>query len=216
MLNDTMAAQAGLKLAEADLAALRKQGTVKQLRKGEALWDEGDAPDTLWHVEQGKANLVITDSEGRESIVQYCSHAQTFCLAAAISGKPLPCRAVAASDMTVVAIPRPRFLALFKALPGFARGIMEQMAGQVCESHRRSALSANPVRERLADLLTRLHGDYAGQALPFTRRELAHMSGTTVESTIRALSDWEKEGVIQTTRGSIAVRQPRALAQVAA
>lgn len=205
-----------LVLADADLAALKKQGKVREVAKGDALWEVGDRPDTVWHVQKGKANMVIGNAEGREAIVHYCGRAQTFCIAAAISGKPMPCMAVAATDMTLVAMPRSGFLDLFKRIPAFARALMEQMAGQVCQSHQVSALIASPVRGRLAELLTRLNRDYAGEELPFTRQELANMSGTTVESAIRALSDWEKEGVIHTTRGNISVRQPEALVGAAA
>jgi CRP-like cAMP-binding protein len=205
-----------LSLAEADMAKLKAYGQARQFAKGATLWGEGAVPDTLWHVQSGKVNMVITSADGKDSIVHYCAKAQTVCLAAAISGKPMPCSAVAATDLTLVAIPRRRFLDLFKALPSFARGIMEQMAGQVCESHRLSALTAGTVRERLADLLGKLHRDYAGRSLPFTRQELANMTGTTVESAIRTLSEWEKEGVIETHRGTIIVRQPAALESMAA
>lgn len=205
-----------LNLAESDLAKLKEYGQARQVAKGEALWSEGALPDTLWHVQSGKVNMVITSADGKDSIVHYCTKAQTLCVAAAISGKPMPCSAVAATDLTMVAIPRRRFLDLFKALPSFARGIMEQMAGQVCESHQLSALTATSVRERLADLLGRLHRDFDGRSLPFTRQELANMTGTTVESAIRTLSEWEKEGVIETHRGTIIVRQPAALEALAA
>jgi len=215
-MNNTMERAQDLSLAEADLAKLKEHGQIRHVAKGDALWSEGDRPETLWHVQTGKVNMVITSADGKDSIVHYCTKAQTICLAAAISGKPMPCSAVAATDLVLTAVPRRRFLDLFKALPSFARGIMEQMAGQVCESHRRSALTATSVRDRLADLLGRLHRDFAGRSLPFTRQELANMTGTTVESAIRTLSEWEKEGVIETHRGTITVRQPSALESVAA
>ncbi|HXB96811.1 MAG TPA: cyclic nucleotide-binding domain-containing protein, partial [bacterium] len=89
-----------LSLAETDLAKLKEHGQTRQIAKGEALWTEGTLPDTLWHVESGKVNMVITSAEGKDSIVHYCTRAQTICLAAAISGKPMPCSAVAATDLT--------------------------------------------------------------------------------------------------------------------
>jgi CRP/FNR family transcriptional regulator len=65
-------------------------------------------------------------------------------------------------------------------------------------------------------MLGRLHRDYQGGALPFTRQELANMTGTTVESAIRTLSRWEKQGVIRSDRGQIEVRQPQSLEECAA
>jgi CRP-like cAMP-binding protein len=216
MSNPVAERNQGLNLAEADLARLKEHGQTRQIAKGETLWAEGSMPETLWHVQSGKVNMVITSADGKDSIVHYCTKAQTVCLAAAISGKPMPCSAVAATDLTLMAIPRRRFLDIFKSLPSFARGIMEQMAGQVCESHRVSAMTATTVKERLADLLGRLHRDFDGRNLPFTRQELANMTGTTVESAIRTLSEWEKEGVIETHRGTITVLRPAALELAAA
>jgi len=42
------------------------------------------------------------------------------------------------------------------------------------------------------------------------------MTGTTVESAIRTLSRWEKQGVIRSDRGQIEVRQPQSLEECAA
>ncbi len=42
------------------------------------------------------------------------------------------------------------------------------------------------------------------------------MTGTTVETTIRTLSDWEKSGVIQSGRGNIQVRRAETLEEACA
>jgi CRP/FNR family transcriptional regulator len=55
-----------------------------------------------------------------------------------------------------------------------------------------------------------------GKTLPFTRQELADMTGTTVESAIRTLSKWEKQGVIKSDRGHIDIKQPRTLEEAVA
>ena len=205
-----------LELADTDLEALKAFGKERRVPRGETLWQAGDDPDTLYVVRSGKANMVIGTNEGKDAIVHFCAHAQTFCMAAAVTGKAYPCTATAASEMQVLAIPRSRFTEIFKRLPGFARQMMTDMAEQVCESHCVAAMSTEPVRERLAQLLTRLHRQYLGGELPFTRQELADMTGTTVESAIRTLSEWEKAGVIRSERGQIRIRQPEALEEMAA
>jgi len=212
VMNDSRA----LTLADEDFQAIKAFGKRRSVARGESLWESGDLPDTLYVVQSGKANMVIGTADGKEAIVHYCAHAQTFCMAAAVSGKAYPCTATAASDMEVLAIPRARFQEVYQRLPNFARQIMGAMSEQLCESHRQAALSTVTVKERLADLLGRLHKDFVGRELPFTRQELANMTGTTVESAIRALSEWEKSGVIRTERGQIKVCRPDALLEVAA
>jgi CRP-like cAMP-binding protein len=79
------------------------------------------------------------------------------------------------------------------------------MAPSFCEAHCANALAAAPVKTRLAALLTRMHKQFEGASLPFTRQELSQMAGTTVETTIRTLSEWGKKGFIHSTRGEIKV-----------
>jgi CRP-like cAMP-binding protein len=188
----------------------------RTVAKGQAIWRAGDEPDAVWMVKEGRANLVIESAEGAASTVQFCTRTQAFCPAAAIGGRPYPCSAVAATDMRVVSVPRADFMGLVGRLPEFARKLLLQLASQVCEAHRQKAMSTAPVKSRLASLLGSLSLRYAGRDLPFTRKELADMSDTTVESAIRTLSEWEKSGVIESGRGSIHIHRPRVLEEVLA
>jgi CRP/FNR family transcriptional regulator len=66
-------------------------------------------------------------------------------------------------------------------------------------------LSAGRVEGRLAQLLVRLAHEKGRQEaeswfIParLTRQELADLCGTTVETTIRVMSRWSKEGLLRT------------------
>ena len=203
-------------LGEAELKELKKHAIERKIPKGGYIWQAGDDPESVYIVQEGRANMVIEAAEGNASLVHFCTKAQTFCPAAAISGKPYPCSAIAATEMTVVSVPRSRFMALFNKLPGFARQLLTQMAPQVCESHCMQAQSMAPVKSRLATALSSLNERYHGAKIPFTRQELANMTGTTVETTIRTLSDWEKNGVIESQRGRIQIRQLEVLEEACA
>ncbi len=188
-----------------DLAELASHGKEKHFEKGQPMWAAGDTPEAVYLVKNGRANMAIPTLEGAPAIVHFCTATQMFCPSAAVTGSAYPCSAVAATDLTVIAVPRSAFLSLFNRLPHFARGLIQQMAPLMCESHARQAMAAAPVKARLARLLCGLHHQYHGASLPFTRQELASMSATTVETTIRTLSEWEKGGTIQSQRGSIRV-----------
>jgi len=205
-----------LSLGDAQSKKLFKHASQRKLPKGDSIWHAGDDPEAVWMVKEGRASMVIEGSEGASAVVHFCTTAETFCPAAAISGRPYPCSAVAATDMVLVSAPRSSFMKLLNNLPEFARKLINQMASQVCDSHCRQAQSTAPVKSRLASLLGNLHRRYDGHDLPFTRQDLANMSGTTVESAIRTLSQWEKNGVIESGRGSIHVKQPETLAEAAA
>jgi CRP-like cAMP-binding protein len=196
------------KFSASDLKELEKHGSKKTFAKGDPIWNQGDDPEAVWMIKSGRVNMVIESAEGTESIVHFCTQADTFCPAAAITGLAYPCNAVAATDIEAVAVPRSRFMSMFNGLPKFAKSLLSQMAPQVCDAHCSQALSASPVASRLAAVISQLNQKFGGKRLNFTRQELANMSGTTVETTIRTLSEWEKKGMIQSERGSLTVKQP--------
>jgi CRP/FNR family transcriptional regulator len=51
--------------------------------------------------------------------------------------------------------------------------------------------------------------------MPLTRQELADLTGTTVETCIRIMSRWGKEGVVSTERDGFLVKDEAALERLA-
>jgi CRP/FNR family transcriptional regulator len=214
----TLAKKSGnpFQFGETEMQELEKNAVEHSFSKGQPIWSAGEEPEAIWIVRSGRVNMCIESAEGCASIVQFCTKAQTFCPAAAIAGRPCPCTAIAATDVKAVAIPRSRFMQVFEKMPSMAKSLLKQMAPQFCEAHAQQAMCTAPVKSRLASLLDRLNKRFGGQEIPFTRQELANMSGTTVETTIRTLSQWEKEGVIQSERGSFSIRHPEELQEAMA
>jgi len=62
-----------------------------------------------------------------------------------------------------------------------------------------------------------LHSTFAGKTpiIHYSQRELASMVGGARESVNRCLRDWQRNGIIRITEGSIIVTNRSALAQMA-
>jgi CRP-like cAMP-binding protein len=188
-------------LRPSDLAELLAHGRERSYKKGEPLFNEGDEPGSLYLLREGRVNLTKSSAEGGESLVAFHTAGETFCVAAAIINDPYPCKAVAATDVNVVAIPASQFNGLFERLPRFAKRLLRDMAPQFCAAHCDCALSMESVDKRLAHAVLRLDRQFQGGEIPFTRGELAQMVNTTVESSIRTLSAWDKQGWLLSGRG---------------
>jgi len=65
-------------------------------------------------------------------------------------------------------------------------------------------LAGERVEQRIAGVLVML-STKLGETLPFTRQEIADMSGTTTETAIRVMSDLRNRGIIRSTRGKVTV-----------
>jgi CRP/FNR family transcriptional regulator len=84
------------------------------------------------------------------------------------------------------------------------------------------SLAVDPVEARLAAMLLRLAEregapGKAGVTVPFhlTRQSLADMTGTTVETTIRVVSRWMKDGLVADADGRLLLRDVAALRALA-
>ena len=188
-------------LSQADLSELLKHGTERSFKKGEIIFNEGDEPDCLGMVKEGRVNMCKSTPEGGESLVAFYISGQSFCVAASIINDPFPCKAVAATKARVVSISAAKFKGLFDKLPRFARRLLSEMAPQFCAAHCDCAMSMESVERRLAHAVLKLDRQFQGTEIPFTRNELAQMVNTTVETCIRNLSEWEKRGWIESGRG---------------
>jgi CRP/FNR family transcriptional regulator len=52
--------------------------------------------------------------------------------------------------------------------------------------------------------------------MPLSRQELADLTGTTIETTIRIMSRWQKEDVLHTEKDGFVVRDRDSLDELAA
>ena len=56
---------------------------------------------------------------------------------------------------------------------------------------------------------------YVFVPLPLSRQEIADLVGTTIETAIRVMSRWQKEGVVETDKKGFRIADPLALAAIA-
>jgi CRP-like cAMP-binding protein len=83
-------------------------------------------------------------------------------------------------------------------------------------------ISASPVESRLAATLLKLavklgeerNGELLIQ-LPLSRQDLADMTGATVETTSRIMSQFRKQNLIRSGRGWVAITDRKALTEIA-
>jgi CRP/FNR family transcriptional regulator len=68
-----------------------------------------------------------------------------------------------------------------------------------------------PVEKRILHVLVNLVAEF-GNTIPLTKREVAEMAGTTVETCIRTFSGLEKAGLVSGSRGKILVKSVQDLA----
>jgi CRP/FNR family transcriptional regulator len=87
--------------------------------------------------------------------------------------------------------------------------------------HRITELAQKPVRERVAEALLYLHQTYGTEAdgqtidIAMSREDIANIVGTATETTIRLLSEFKQDEVIQLNGKKIAILNHRQLVKIA-
>ncbi|MFC2066471.1 Crp/Fnr family transcriptional regulator [Chloroflexota bacterium] len=167
-------------------------------------WD-GDAPESFYIIAEGKVKVLKHSSLGKEFIIAFFGPGEMFGEVAVFENKPYPASAQAAAETRVVRIRREDFMAFLTRRPQVALRVINVLGGRLRDAQSRLRdLAGERVEQRLASVLLMLFLKL-GTTLPFTRQELADMTGTTTETVIRLMSHLKDRGIISSTRGKIII-----------
>jgi CRP/FNR family transcriptional regulator len=210
------------RLDDHTIEELGRVTTVQRLRRSEALWRAGERANSLVVVGHGLVKVLLPATGARDLVLGLFGPGESVGDAQVLDGAQYPAESVALTEpVTIGRVPRENLLAALErnglASIEFARSIGRQVA----IANRRIALFTASAEERLASTIIELGERFGDEMedgstlipLRLTRAELAALVGTTVETTIRTLSRWSREGLVSTIDGGLTVHDPSALAR---
>ena len=210
-------------LGAEDRARLAEIATVREYDRGEALFGEGDASDFLYTIVSGRVKVVKSVASGKEVILEIFGGGDPVGAVVAYEGRPYPATAIALETTSALLLRRAPFLTLLERYPGLARGFILGLTHRIVELTRRiPEVAGGRVETRFAHLFLKLaektgRPDADGTVIPLSlsRQDLADLTGTTVETCIRIMSRWGKEGLVRTERDGFVVLDRPALEKLA-
>lgn len=201
-------------LKDEELQSIENLFIVKHYRKGDYIFYEGDKEPGIYFVVDGIVKLIKETSEGKTVILQLMTKGESFGWLVMKGSKPTSTySAQALVDTTVLYISNNDFLKLLLMHPALAVRITCEATKKILEVYDRlKSLAVEKVEGRIASLLLEL-ADKIGDPdkdkitinAPITRQDIAEMAGTTVETAIRIISKWKKDGILDTERGKIEI-----------
>lgn len=171
------------------------------LRKDQVLFHEGDKALDYFQVEEGSVKMFIVSNDGQEFIQGIFAAGESFGEPALIGKFPYPGSVVALEKTKVWKLPSDYFLQMLKE--NFELHLkMDQVLCQRLryKSMVLSEISSYEPEHRIVTLLKYYKtknvkpGANGKIILPYTRQQLADMSGLRVETVIRTVKKMEKEG----------------------
>jgi CRP-like cAMP-binding protein len=102
------------------LAAVPEGRTVREYRKGEAVFTQGDPADAVFFVQHGKVKLTVLSRQGKQAVIALLAPGEFFgegCLA----GQPLRmATATALTEATIIRLAKPMMVRALHRDPVFA------------------------------------------------------------------------------------------------
>lgn len=196
-----------------DLKKLSEQRDVKVYKKKENIFNETGYPKGIYFVVKGKVKTSKTHEGGKEFITGLFKEGDFFgYLPLLEEGQgQYSDSATALEDSEVCLIPKEDFFALVYKNAEVSRKFIKMLSDNLKDKEEQLIkLAYNSVRKRVAEALVTLANRYKkdGEAqfsMNISREDLANLAGTATETTIRTLSDFKDEGLVDVKGGTIAV-----------
>jgi CRP-like cAMP-binding protein len=173
------------------------RGKRLDLAAGRILFHQGDRAEFCYLVVDGRLRLAQIHEQGREAILRHIGPGELTAVIAVFKQKVYPVTARAIGPTRVVGWDRATIDAILMDDASLAVRILHM------------------AMERLHELQTRKTEAGFRIDFPLSRQDLADYSGTTLYTTSRILSGWEKSGWILSARERITITNPHALVSFA-
>lgn len=204
------------------LEALQPLFERRDYDRDEVLFFEGERPDWLFIVVGGHVKLIKHSDDGRDVILYLAMPGDLIGGVSAFGRRPHPFTAQAMVPSAALRVAGRDFAAIMDAHPRVARQTLDDLIERLVEAHETmKSLAVERVERRIARQLLNLSRRAGRESaegvaiqVPLVRQDVADMAGTTVETAIRVLSRWRRDGLVMTRNGHLVVTDVEGLQAV--
>lgn len=205
-----------------ELTQVNRHCHARSISPGDAIYHEGEPADHLYVVAHGAIKTTRLTVDGRETLFDLLGPGDFFGALPALGQESLNDNAWALSAGCLLALDSREYGEIMAEFPSVAvatlTGVSRRLSSTQYAMHM---LAGAPLAQRLAAailvLADKVGVPWDGAVLlqvPLSREDLAAMTGTTPESVSRVVSRWQKDGLIESGRRWIAVRNAPALEEI--
>ncbi|UEM18861.1 Crp/Fnr family transcriptional regulator [Skermanella mucosa] len=207
-----------------ELSQLAAYATVAQHRPRAIIFRQGDPGSSMMAVLSGRVRICSYSAEGKEVTLNIVRKGEYFGEIALLDGKHRTAEAVAIEDTSLLVLERRHFLPWLESHPT----VCLRMFNVLCDRLRRTSTQLEDtlfleVPIRLARCLVRLATAFGVEErgggtridVKLSQQQLGTLVGITRESTNKHLNEWQRDGLITVSAGSITIRDLDGLRELA-
>ena len=210
-------------LSEIDLETVLKESREISFEQDSFLFYQDDPAERVFVLKSGRIKLYQLSDDGQQVLMRVMTPGMMFAAISIVEGATYPVSAEAAEAGQAIYWSQETILSLIERYPRLAMNAIRVLAGHVCEfQNRYRELATERVERRLARTVLRLASQTGRKTdegvlldLPLTRQDLAEMSGTTLYTVSRILSQWDSQGLVLAGRERLVIRFPHGLVSIA-
>ncbi len=211
------------KLSAPGLTAFAELATLSAFQSGDRILVEDEPASGFYVVFSGRVKMLRSLANGRNVVLGLFEPGELFGTVAALGARTCGSSIVAMERTLCLKLDRDDLVALCERRPQLIGELLPLLTRQLVECRNCIVeMTCYRAEIRFAQLLLKL-AERVGRPLdggtfipvPLSRQELADMAGTTLETCIRVMSRWRKNGVVDTERDGFLIRERAILAELA-
>jgi CRP-like cAMP-binding protein len=193
------------------LKKISEENELRNYREKEEIYKEDSYPKGIYLLVSGKVKTCKTNEDGKELITCLYSEGDYFGYVALLGDTKHKESAVVLEDAQVCMMPKNDFFELIYIKAEVSQKFIQMLSHQVQQREQQILrLAYNSARKKVADALITFHnkfqqGKQGYISMQISREDLAKIAGIATESTIRTLSDFKDDKLIEIQSGKITI-----------
>ena len=174
----------------------------KNFKTNEMIFSEGDTPQYYYQIVEGKLKINNFNDQGKEFIQGIISEGESI-ITPLFTGRSYPLNAVAIEDCKLIRLPKQNYLQLLKQNPELYETTLNFISERMYYKNiMMQSMSFQNPENKLKTLMNYLKDQHEDQSkysfqIPYTRQQLASLTGLSVETVIRVTKNMEKNEILK-------------------
>ncbi|WP_379963376.1 Crp/Fnr family transcriptional regulator [Epilithonimonas sp. UC225_85] len=183
--------------------------TTEYFKKKDTIFSEYETPKNYYQIISGSIKLNHYNEQGKELIFAILSAGLSVCEMLLFIDHTFPVNAIACEDVAVLRLSKEKFIQMLDDHPKIGRDVNNFLAERLYQKYimleNNSSLYANVRIRGVLDY----HKSFSPEQsqfsfqIPLTRQQISAMTGLRVETVIRNIKTFEKEGLLKIINGKI-------------